>query len=220
MLFINTNNIVNMIKANLEHRTFNIKKYLDWLEINENTPVLIKLKVLDMCMLPAYLYGAETWWEIDKVADLILVEERRILKRILGVKNGTSNDIVYIELYRPDIISKIKDLQYKFYEKMISLKPEDAIIAKALNMCNHLNICKYYEELRTDNQKRNKEGRITYTRNSTSSMNCRYKDLFDLKTNEVIYSDYVNGKYRIILTRWRLSNINIRIETGRYQGRI
>ena len=45
---------------------------------------------------------------------MILIKERKMLKRILGVKQGTSNDLIYIELERPDIISRIKDLQYKF----------------------------------------------------------------------------------------------------------
>ena len=59
-------------------------------------------------MFSAYLYGAETWWKIDDVAESILVQVRKVLKRILGVKKGTSNDLIYIELDRTDIISRIK----------------------------------------------------------------------------------------------------------------
>ena len=43
-------------------------------------------------MFSAYLYGAETWWKIDKYAETILTQERKILKIILGVKE-TSNDL-------------------------------------------------------------------------------------------------------------------------------
>ena len=33
------------IKCNLEHRAFNIVKYYSWLEINEMTPINIKMAV-------------------------------------------------------------------------------------------------------------------------------------------------------------------------------
>ena len=39
-------------------------------------------------------------------------------------------------------------MQYKLYQKTSYLQPEDAIVAKALDMCKHLNIHKYYEDLR------------------------------------------------------------------------
>ncbi len=216
MLFIHTNNMLDMIKANLKHRAFNIRKFLDWLEVNENTPIVIKLKVLDTCMLPSYLYGAETWWKVDEVADLILGEERMLLKRILGIKKGTPTDLVYIELDRSDIISKIKDLQYNFFKKLLTLKSDDAIVVKALDMCKQLDIYKYYKNLYTFNQKQNKEDRMTRTAGSTSTMFTRYNELFDMKINSVIYTSYLSETYRTILTRWRLSNFDLRIETGRY----
>ena len=37
-----------------------------------------------------------------------------------------------------------------------------------------------------------------------------------MKTNGIIYGNYINKIYRTILTRWRLSNFDLRIETGRY----
>ena len=108
MLFIPTNNITEIIEANLTHRSFHIKKYFDWVEINETVSITIKLQVLDSCMFSAYLYGAETWWKIDDVAESILVQQRKVLKIIIGVKKGTSNDLIYIELDRTDIISRIR----------------------------------------------------------------------------------------------------------------
>ena len=94
MLFVPTNSIVELIEANLKQRTFQIKKYLDWIEVNESIPITIKLQVLDACFFTAYLYGAETLWKIDDVSETILTKERKLLKRILGVKTGTSNDLI------------------------------------------------------------------------------------------------------------------------------
>ena len=185
---------------------FHIKKYFDWSDINQQTPIKIKLQVLDACMFSAYLYGSETWWKIDDVAESILSQERKLLKRILGVKSGTTNELIYLELNRPDIISKIKDFQYNFNQKVSKTSFEDAIVAHAYNMCKELPIYGYYNSLRSDNQKCNKTDRITSVRNSNASMCIRYRNLFNLEnptgiihegyltTNIVLY--YQDGDYR------------------------
>ena len=88
MLFIPANNIAEIIEVNLKHRSFHIKKYFNWVEINEAVPITIKLQVLDSCMFSAYLYGAETWWKIDDVAESILVQERKVLKKNSWCEKG------------------------------------------------------------------------------------------------------------------------------------
>ena len=218
MLFICSNNITEIIIANQKHRAFIIKKFYDWIEINENTPIKVKLQVLDTCMFPAYFYGAETWWKIDTVANMILIKERKMLKRILGVKQGTSNGLICIELERPDIISRIKDLQYKFGIKVNSFQTETAVVAKALEMCKHLEIYKYYNEIPADNQRANKICRITKIRKSSATMSSRYKDLCCLKKNDILYENHINEDYRKALTRWRLPSFGLRIGTGRYDN--
>ena len=170
MLFIPTNDVGDIIEANLKQRSFNIKKYFDWLAIHNNSPIRIKLQILDSCMFSAYLYGIETWWKIDKYAETILTQERKMLKIILGVKKGTSNDLIYIKLKQPDIISRTKDLQYKFNQKICTTQIEDAVVANAYAMCKELPVYKYYNQLSSDNQKVNKSNRITNVKNSNSSM--------------------------------------------------
>ena len=155
-------------------------------------------------MFPAYLYGAETWWKIDKYAETILIQERKLLKRILGVKKGTPNDLLYIELKRPDIISRIKDLQYKFNQKICTTSIEDAVVAQAYNMCKDLPVYQYYNQLHADNQKANKSKRITNVKNSYSSMYLRYKDMFHLENpSNIIYDGNINEVHRTTLTKWR-----------------
>ena len=36
--------------------------------------------------------------------------------------------------------------------------------------------------------------------------------------NSIIYSSFLHEKFRIVLTRWRLSSIDINIENGRHQN--
>ena len=52
----------------------------------------------------------DVWWKIDHIKD-----ERKIRKTILGMKQGTSNNHVYLELSRLDIVSKGR--KQKFYTK-------------------------------------------------------------------------------------------------------
>ena len=99
MWFTTTNDIHLHVKDNLKHRAYNIQKFFNWLEINELTPIKIKLQVLDSCMFAAYLYGSECWWCIDKVSKSLLETERKILKSILRVKQSTPNDLFIIYLF-------------------------------------------------------------------------------------------------------------------------
>ena len=50
---------------------------------------------------------------------------------------------------------------------------------------------------------------------SQTSMCIYYREL-DLMNKTILYSSMLYDYYRIILTRWRLSNHNLAIETGRY----
>ena len=89
MLLIQSNSIVDHINANLKYRNYNVKKFHDWLDINLETPIAIKIKVLYNCMFAAMTYGCETWFSIDNVSEKLLKIERCLLKRILCVRDST-----------------------------------------------------------------------------------------------------------------------------------
>ena len=77
MLFTNTNDIKDLMRANLKYKAFNIAKCYDWLDVNENTSISIKLRVLDNCMYSSLLYGCEVWWKVDDIKEELLKEERK-----------------------------------------------------------------------------------------------------------------------------------------------
>ena len=79
----------------------------------------MKLLVLDNCLFSSLLYGVETWGNFERSYDKLRSIEISALKCILKVKKGTSNDLVYHELRRPDIIMRCKDRQYKFFVKLL-----------------------------------------------------------------------------------------------------
>ena len=69
----------------------------------------------------------------------------------MRVKSGTTNDLIYHELRRGDIISKIKDRQHNFYHKLILLSEEEAIVKTVINICCDTNIIAYYKNLNNHN---------------------------------------------------------------------
>ena len=116
--FLPTNDLNKIVEKNINSKMHNEAKYYAWLANNELTPIEKKLHVLDACMFNALLYGCEAWGDFSFVYDKLRLLEKKVLKAILKVKSGTTNDLVYYELRRGDIVSRIKDRQCKFYEKL------------------------------------------------------------------------------------------------------
>lgn len=196
---------------------FNVAKYKAWLAVNENTPFPIKLLVLDNCVLSAILHGCNAWGDLSTLASKLESIELYLLKSALGVKEGTPTDTVYHELNRGSIVSKIMDRQYAFIHKLENLSEEEALVVCFLNISQHLSITQYYNSLDNSNYVRNKTERTQTLRNSQKSKDIRYRELIDLDRTNRLYDSYVSDSCRTIITRWRLSNYDLAIETGRYQ---
>ena len=227
-------NVPNLIKYNLNKKTFQICNFYGWLEANQETPIILKLRVLYCCMFAAILYSCEAWGNIDGIAEQILLMERKALKRCLGVKNSVPNDIIYYEINIPDIVAKIMRQQQKFFAKLMMLEPcqaiarqlvdkymadeeysqdEDSFLAYYLRLyADHMNESTTYNNIIETNIEERKERLQTL---GTTKI-VQYREMTDLEQNTVLYNSFVNDDLRRIITRWRLSCHNLRIETGRY----
>ena len=215
MLYYPTNNLKKIIEQNIIKRMSNICKYYAWLDVNENTPVDIKLMVLDQCLLTSLLYRAETWGDISFIEEDIRKIETAALRRILRIKKTTTTDLVYFELNRADIISRIKDSQFKFFNKVTHLHRDEAVVRSILAMCDNDEMVHYYTQLHDNNQEMNildRRNRLLY---SDRSMIEYYRNTIGLNTT-CLYTSMLSDYYRFIITRWRLSNHKLRIETLRY----
>ena len=95
-----------------------VAKFYAWLEINETTPIDVKLLVWDCCVLCAILYACECWGDLSFLEKYLVDMETKALKTILKVKSGTTNDLIYHELRRPTIMARIKDRQYRFFKRL------------------------------------------------------------------------------------------------------
>ena len=215
MIFLLTNDINKILKANIRIRKKQIAKYHAWIEINETTPIETKILVLDNCVLGALLYACETWGNLDEIADELLVIEHELLKRALGVKKTACNDTVYFELQRPNIIAKMKDRQYDFFQKLLNLNEEDAIIGYIIELCKDSSIIKYYYNL-VGNYRSSDLDRLNRKVNTANSSLIQYYRNLVGNEKPCIYNCFMNDYYRVIITRWRLSCHRLRVETGKY----
>ena len=161
------------------------------------------------------LYASETWGDISCISEDLLKTELQILKRILNIKSGTCSDLVYYELKRPPIILKIRDRQFKFFEKIKCLSPENATIQNYIFICNNSRFLNYYESLHGNECKNFLENQDRHIDNDVRSMVVYYRNIVD-KRKSCIYTTFTNDYYRKIITRWRLSNHSLNIETQRY----
>ena len=217
MWFMASSEIWEQILCNFRHRSFNVKKFCEWLDINTMTPVNIKIHVLDACMFAAYLYGCECWsMSIDEVRESILAIERKLLKMILQVKPSTPNELLYVELGRCDVMCRIKQRQKRFFERCKQLTDEDAILSRIMNLCTHLDFYKYYESLADNLDQINLNEMKSSINNATTTYCMRYKEICGMSYNDCIYGQDLREDKRIIITKWRLSSHNLKIETGRY----
>lgn len=121
---------------------------------------------------------------------------------------------MYYEMRSGDIVSRIKDRQCKFYEKLKEIPTGDAIVLQILDLCRGIPIIDYYEQLHNQNVEDDISNREERIRGSTASMVVYY---LSIVTDEksCIYSSLLCDKLRYVITRWRLSNHDLEIEKGR-----
>ena len=214
--FLPTIDVDRIITFNIDDRFHNWVRFYEWLEVNEETPVEIKVLVLDNCLFNSILYAAEVFGNVKCIEKKLRLAEQKALRSILNVKKATSIDLLYNELKRPDIISSILESQYKFFKKIELLDEEVAMVKSILRLCNDTPFVEHYKSLRPDMKKNNISNRETKILESDASMLQYYASIVNVREKSPIYCNFIDDRKRAIITRWRLSNHKLRIETGRY----
>ena len=215
MSFFPTNSIEEIVKFNVNKRMWHVAKFYGWLEVNENTPIESKLHVLDQCVFGAYLYASECWGNISYIEKKLLTTEMLLLKRICNVKKGTTNDLVLFELKRSPVTTRIRDRQCAFYQNLLQFTTDDAVVTNFLQLCNNSQYLRYYQGLRGNESSAYLENLAVKLQTDDRSMIVYYRNHIKFEKS-CIYSLFMNDYYRKIITRWRLSNHSLKIETGRY----
>ena len=208
-------------KMKMEH----VSSFYSSLDVNRDAPIKIKLQVLYGCMFHAILYSSEAWGDIDFISDDLKKIEKKALKSCLGVKLRTPDDIVYQELNIPDIVSTTKDRQFNFMKRFMQLDEDSAVAKKVWNLyCYEMSkrdcssFSEYYSTLQDDLKTRNMSERKMRLQNATQSMTTRYRELTKLQYCNSLYNAFLMERHRIVITRWRLSCHQLKIETARYKN--
>ena len=124
-------------------------------------------------------------------------------------------DISDLELKRAPISLQIRDRQYRFFEKLNGFSPEEAIIANFLQLCYNSRFLNYYRNLRGDECERFMNDMERKINDDSRSMVVYYRTIVNNELSN-IYTSFTNDYFRKIVTRWRLSNHSLKIETQRY----
>ena len=131
----------------------------------------------------------------------------------MGVKPGTSDDIIYTEINKPDIIATTYHRQFKFYQTFLDINEQDCITRKAWIVFKQLDnnsspkdFLNHYESLNLNIIEKNIQDRRNRIRNSEKTTLKRYFEPFNLEYNNVLYKSMLNDQDRAIITRWRLSS--------------
>ena len=219
-----SNEVDDVVSTNFNKKAFNIAKFYNWLDMNESTPIMLKIRVLYNCMFASILYSCEAWGDLEVIIEKLLQIERKALKRCLGVKSGTTNDIIYSELNIPDIKASIIHRQYNFITKVKSFADGEAIVkeiwllyANSDIACLPNSLVSYYSNLQPKSVEANMQERKSRLQNSNNTMCLQYRSLTNLVDPHVLYNSLEDDTQRIIITRWRLSSHKLYIETGRYK---
>ena len=218
------NSVSEILRFHFKMKMVHVSSFYSWLDVNRDTPIKIKLQVLYGCMFQAILYSSEAWGDIDFISDDLRKMEKKALKSCLGVKLSTPDDIVYQELDIPDIVSVIKERQLNFMKNFMQLGEDSAVAKKIWKLyCDEMSrlgcssFTDYYCTLQDDEKVRNMSERKIRLQNATQSMATRYRELTKLQHCNSLYSTFLMERHRIIITRWRLSCHQLKIETARYK---
>ena len=113
--------------------------------------------------------------------------KKKALKACLGVKPGTSDDIIYTEINKPDIIATTYHRQFKFYQTFLNINEQDCIakktwlVVKQSDNSSPKDFLNHYESLNLNINEKNIQDRI---RNSEKTTLKRYLELFNLEYNK------------------------------------
>ena len=148
--------------------------------------------------LRGLLYACEVWGDVSYIESRLSTLETKLLKRILNVKKGTSNTIIFHELRRANIISNIKDRQFQFFQKIMGFCEHDTVTLDIIRICRRCRILDYYFNLggkNCDNFLRNVKTKMQY---DNTSMIVYYRNLMHHEKSH-IYNSSLNDYHTSII---------------------
>ena len=226
--FTSDGSVTSVVKAHAQEKMAHFHKFMAFIEKNSDIPFIIKKRVFDACLLSAILYGCESWLNGDLKP--VCKIYNWALKRMLGVRLTTCNDVCYVESGYVSLKAIVKKKQRKFFVKMYSerfnLDDDPLSFALKLVLNNRYNTRTYLDNLINDNSIDDFQSDMQSLKNSIltseSSRRIVYRDT--MNTNLSVHNIYSKRHnicefHRVAFTRLRVSSHSLAVETGRWNRR-
>lgn len=224
--FSSDGSISSAVRAHARAKMPHVLKFVSFVNKNNDIPFFVKKRVFVAALMSSLLYGCESWIGADLKPMIKLYNW--CLKKLLGVRKSTCNDVCYVEsgyLPLPDIV---RNKQHKFVHVMWQERSQlvDDPLVYVLNLAvntntvtgrnvNHM-ITQNVPELSIAMQ--DVKDNLT---NSTSSRRVTYMTInSDLELHYVYKERHtINETHRLSFTKLRTSGHSLACETGRWNRR-
>ena len=227
-----------------QHASFALFKLFTILR-NIELPITQKIKLFDTLVSPILNFGSELWG-LHPASDVELVHTK-FLRYILGVKQSTNLTALYGELARSPLLVYRKINMIKYWAKILQQNDSSLLKKVYLMLKNDTDLNRNYngqnwasqiksilqqygfeyvwqQQSSIDIPLHSIRQRIidVYQQSWYSEINnssrlesyCIFKHDFELEKYLTIN---IEQKYKLALTRFRVSSHNLQIETGRYE---
>jgi hypothetical protein len=180
-------------------------------------PYRFKKQVLEAMIVSSLLYACESWLTVNvKEIEKMYISA---LKSLLGVRETTRSDTIFIESGMPTVSERIFKITAKFVKKELLVEQVDRTpLQKVFDICKMKRTrgYKFMSKLLlpTETQPSVLEKFV----NESGTKAETYRTLNpELKVHPVYASaEYIDERARIAFTRLRLSSHSLKIETGRW----
>lgn len=220
---ITVDSTAKQVEANVKNKLRHSWKFQSFVHKNIHAPYRVKETALRGAVNSSILYGCESWLTNDlKCADRVVLS---CLKTLLGVRNQTSSDLVYIETNSAPISAVIKTRQRNFLTKIMN-RPnfEEYPVGRALvlaqreksPMATYIN--KLLDRTATaDFVSASKLDIMNRVKQSDKSRMIIYRSInSDLSQHDIYTCLDSHERERISFSRLRLSSHRLKVETGRW----
>ena len=217
----------NDLQRHFKKRFKNVIKYFNYIRMNKEAPLSVKLKVLKSCVVTTLLYNCEAFGPClpDGLEEVYF----RMLRAALGVRSNCPNLILLIETGFLPLQCMVLARQLKFYRRFqLSIQPNSTraeMFEHLLNVENHTSYLKHYIELDqkypnvTDLFKEHTEKMKATIRNKGVNKDKHYKFWVYLQMNpELTLSPFLQRVDAVgkSMVKFRVGSHNLPIETGRW----
>ena len=213
--------ISEQVKDHLQMKNRHALKFFSFLQRNCDAPYLVKKTVWSSALKTALFYSCETWMTQDlRAAESVF---NSTLKSLLGVRQTTCNDIVFVESGEFGAKSYVRDVQVSFIRKLMSSDHFiGSYIEKVINLAIQVRspAGKVLQQLihsDIDYVAHERSRIIIALSNEASTRRTSYRALNpNLSVHETYTTPEIPENHRIAFTRMRLSSHHLAYETGRW----